>query len=201
MVRRLRPADQGDAVLVSALRAGDQAAYTELFDRHAPTLTRVILRIIGTPADVPELVNEAMFRAIRRIHDLEAGDCLKSWLCAIAVNVSREHVRARTRRRWFRWIGLDDASELPAPAADFEHREAARELYRILDELPVDDRIVFAMRYLDDRELTDVAQACGVSLATVKRRLVRAEKRIALLGRKSPSLRGWLEGGARWASR
>jgi RNA polymerase sigma-70 factor, ECF subfamily len=46
-----------------------------------------------------------------------------------------------------------------------------------------------------------VAAACDVSLATIKRRLVRSEKRFVAVAARYPELKPWLEGGARWRDR
>ena len=74
-------------------------------------------------------------------------------------------------------------------------------MYRVLDVLPVDERIPFALRFIDGMELTEVAAACDVSLATIKRRLARSEKRFVAVAARYPELGPWLEGGARWRDR
>jgi RNA polymerase sigma-70 factor (ECF subfamily) len=70
----------------------------------------------------------------------------------------------------------------------------------VLGRLPVDDRIAFSLRFIEGLELTEVARACGVSLNTIKRRLDRAERRFVALAAREPSLREWLDQGARWRS-
>ena len=65
-------------------------------------------------------------------------------------------------------------------------------VYRVLGLLPTDERIAFALRVLDGMELTSVASACGVSLATVKRRLKSAQRRFVELSRREPVLVDWL---------
>ena len=63
----------------------------------------------------------------------------------------------------------------------------------VLDRLPDDDRIAFALRFLEGLELTEVAAACQVSLATIKRRLARAEERFRREAAREPALGRWLE--------
>jgi RNA polymerase sigma-70 factor (ECF subfamily) len=91
--------------------------------------------------------------------------------------------------------------DAPAPVADEDVREATRATYAILAAMDVDERIAFALRFIDGMELTEVAEACGVSLATIKRRLARAETAFAKRARENPALESWLQGGARWAKR
>jgi RNA polymerase sigma-70 factor (ECF subfamily) len=66
-------------------------------------------------------------------------------------------------------------------------------VYRVLNALPADERIAFALRMLDGMELSAVATACGVSLSTAKRRLSSAQQRFRELARREPSLSGWLQ--------
>jgi RNA polymerase sigma-70 factor (ECF subfamily) len=61
--------------------------------------------------------------------------------------------------------------------------------YAILDALPPDERISFALRVIDGMELTEIAQVTGVSLATVKRRIACAKRRFWDRARLHPMLR------------
>jgi RNA polymerase sigma-70 factor (ECF subfamily) len=65
----------------------------------------------------------------------------------------------------------------------------------VLERLPADERVAFALRFIDSMELTQVADACGVSLATIKRRLSRAQQTFQRLAAEHAVLREWLEGG------
>jgi RNA polymerase sigma-70 factor (ECF subfamily) len=79
-------------------------------------------------------------------------------------------------------------------------RDALRATYAALDALPADERVAFALRFIDGMELTEVAAACETSLATIKRRLARAEDRFEAEARKHPALEAWIDGGTRWGS-
>ena len=57
----------------------------------------------------------------------------------------------------------------------------------------MDNRIAFTLRYMHEMDLTEVAAATGVSLATVKRRLARAKKQFMALAKEHPELKEWLE--------
>ena len=54
------------------------------------------------------------------------------------------------------------------------------------------------MRYIEGMTLPDAAEACKTSLATLKRRLARAEKRFLEAASKRPVLQNWVEKGTRW---
>ena len=70
-------------------------------------------------------------------------------------------------------------------------------MYAILDELPADARVPFALRFIEGMALDEVAAACDVSLSTAKRRLRRAEERFMKIAAGYPELAEWLEGASR----
>jgi len=88
----------------------------------------------------------------------------------------------------------DDAPEIEAPSSPPEAEEALRATYRILSTLPADERIAFALRFIEGMELTEAAAACRVSLATIKRRVARAKSTFEARAERHPSLARWLEG-------
>lgn len=173
----------------------------ELHDRYAAMVLRIVTRILGPDRDVADVHHDAFVRALQSIDDLREPSALPGWMRSIAVHTARAAIEKRVRRRrWFVFLS-EDALPEPEPADDTaydEAREALRETYAVLERLPVDERIVFALRYVDGMDLADAAESCRVSLATFKRRLARAETRFVALARRSPVLADWLEGGARW---
>lgn len=189
-----------DAALVEGIRAGQVSARAALFDRHAAHVQRVLARVLGHDPDLADLVQDVFVRAFAGIDALEDPAVLRGWLTSIAVFTARGCIRRRTVRRW---LGLLPAREEPPEVAAVTPTEdvsaALRATYAVLARLPADERIAFALRFVDGMELTDVARAAGTSLATIKRRLARAEQRFLALARREPALREWIEGGARWA--
>ena len=108
-------------------------------------------------------------------------------------------MRRRKRRSWLRFGA--ELPEAPTPAPDAETLSTARAVLQVLEQMPADLRIPFALRYIDHMELRAVADCCQVSLATIKRRLQRAEQRFLVLSRKRPELRAALAESAKWGER
>ena len=84
------------------------------------------------------------------------------------------------------------------PHGSHQARETLGAVYRLLARLPADERIAFALRRIDEMELTEVARACHLSLSSIKRRLARAEAHFAALARDVPALADYLQGGSPW---
>lgn len=81
-----------------------------------------------------------------------------------------------------------------------EEKEAHDRTYKILERFSAEDRVTFALRFIEGMELREVAEACRVSLATIKRRLSRAERQFIAAAAADPVLSSWIQKGDRWSS-
>lgn len=185
-----------DGALVRSLVDGERRAQAVLFDRYAPTIHRVLLRVIGNDGEVEDLLQETFLRAIDKIGSLDDPERLKSWLMAIAVYVARGEIRRRKRRRWLRYRPPEELPE-GSKRPNYEANAAVEATYQVLERMPADERIAFALRHIEHLELTEVAAACEVSLATIKRRLGKAQHRFVALAAHYPVLEPWVVE-ARW---
>lgn len=129
---------------------------------------------------------------------------LDAWVSRVAALTARQVLRNRGRRAWIRRF-VDSAEEEhhdPVDAGlDVEGRLALRAVYVVLASMSVDERLAFALRHIDGMLLTEVAEACDVSLPTIKRRLAKAEQRFLARAKNYPALAHWLNGGSPWSDR
>jgi RNA polymerase sigma-70 factor (ECF subfamily) len=199
-VVRVLPFVGDDDSFVEALRAGHPGANAVLFDRYGAHVERVLTRLLGVDPEVPDLAHEVFARAFAGASGIRDAASLGGWITSIAVFTARECIRRRSRRRWLRFFSFDALPETPAPVPTPEVTEALRQTYAILNELSADERIALALRIIEGMNVTEVAEACQVSLSTIKRRLGRAEAKFLELARQRPSLQDWLQDGHRWGN-
>jgi RNA polymerase sigma-70 factor, ECF subfamily len=193
------PVQDGDESLVAALLARHPAARAALFERHGQHVRRTLIRVLGLDQDVPDLLQDVFVTALTSLTKLEDPRSLRPWLTSIAVHQARALIRKRSRRRILSFVDPDELDRHLAPAAAEEQFEAMRALYRVLAQMPADERIAFALRFIDGMDLYELAAACKVSRATVSRRLQRAEALFVVAAREQPSLTDWIAGGSRWS--
>ncbi len=132
--------------------------------------------------DVAESLTQDCFL---RAHTAQAsfrGDCaMSTWLMRIAVNLVRDHQRSMKLRFWKRATMLD-ASEmsdrLPDMKSSTEQRLIARErvaaVWRAVEMLSERQRNIFLLRFVEELELPEIAEAMQLNLNTVKSHLYRA---------------------------
>jgi len=203
-VVRLPFVGENTASLVAGLRAGDPAMKALFFTRYAPAVERLVTHLIGPDRELADILQEVFVQALSSVGSLRDPTALKPWLLRIATHIARRTLRNRTRRGWLRFFvdAEEEARFEPATEElDAEGRETVRAVYTVLGRMPADERIAFALRYIDGMELTEVAEACAVSLATAKRRIRRADERFLGIAGRHPALEKWLREGARWQDR
>ncbi|MGH7477313.1 MAG: RNA polymerase subunit sigma-70 [Longimicrobiales bacterium] len=98
--------------LAAAVRAGDEAAFSELVERHRVALQVHCYRMLGSLHDAEDVVQETFMRAWRYRASLEEGAPLGPWLYRIATNACLDAI-ARDRRR----AAVSFASAETAPGA------------------------------------------------------------------------------------
>jgi RNA polymerase sigma-70 factor (ECF subfamily) len=165
--------EEDDAAIAVGAKRGEAWAAGAVWSRYSGVIRGTLRRSLGTQ-DVDDHVQEVFLRFFRHANELRDPTALRSFLIGIAFRVAGTELR---RRRVRRILGLSSSGEVPSPIApplDAEAREGVVRLYAILDRVETDSRLLFTMRYVEGRELTEIAEATGVSLATVKRRISKA---------------------------
>jgi RNA polymerase sigma-70 factor (ECF subfamily) len=184
--------------LVQALRSGHPGAAAAFYDQHAGHVYKILRSMLENESDVPDLLQEVFIRAIDKIGALEDPALIRGWLASIAVRTARAHFRRAARRSRLSVFSPETTRPMELEPPSSAARFALREIYQVLDEMPPDERMAFALRIVEGMTLPDAAQSCRTSLATFKRRLARAEKQFLEAAALRPALRQCLEDGTRW---
>ncbi|WP_437750977.1 RNA polymerase sigma factor [Sorangium sp. So ce1389] len=194
------PVERDDAELLRRLQRGDPWAKAVLFERYGALVERTARRVLGTERHTTfaDVVHDTFVSAYATVHQVSDAAALTSWMRSVAVHTACKSIRHHKARSWLRFFSPEDIPEPPARGADAELREAHDRTYRLLESFPLEERVAFALRYIEGMELTEAAAACDVSLATIKRRIARAEARFVSAAQRDPVLATWIEEGTRW---
>ena len=176
-----------DADLVRSALAGDSRALVAIWRRYVPLVRSKLARSIGAQ-DVDDHVQEVFRRLFEYLPQLRDPSALRSFIIGISLRIAGTELRRR-RCRW--WLNLSPTGELPEPCTfvdDGETRQAVWKVAEILGKLTPEGRRFFELRYVEERELVEVADAMNVSLATAKRHLARIAARVQAMVEREPAL-------------
>jgi RNA polymerase sigma-70 factor (ECF subfamily) len=180
-----RPADADDLLAVQRTLAGDPRGFDDIVERHSGSLYTLAVRMLGSPQDAEEAVQEVFLKAYRHLGRFQIHRRFHPWLYTIAINHLRSLLRKSRRRRNLSRIELDTAAladgsserssdpEAWAALADGERLAAAA-----LGELKEEYREVFILRRIQGLPVREVAEILRMPEGTVKTNLHRARLRL-----------------------
>lgn len=166
--------DDDDEVLVSRILRGDAHAFRELYGRHSRYVAGVVYRLMGDDADLEDIVQDTFIRAAERLDSLRNPAQVRAWLVTIAVRLAQSRMTRRRRRHWLR----QQITCAAATVSDPRDRAPADELASALEQVPPKLRVPWILARVEGLKLDEVAHSCGISLATVKRRIAQAQARL-----------------------
>ncbi|MFJ8085896.1 sigma-70 family RNA polymerase sigma factor [Streptomyces sp. NPDC096205] len=168
---------RGEAALVKAAQQGDRRAQQELVAAYLPLVYNIVGRALDGHADVDDVVQETMIRALGGLGSLRDPAGFRSWLVAIAMN------RVRSRHRHHH-AALQEAYDVPDPGADFEgltilrlglsgQRREVAEAARWLDP---DDRELLSLWWLEAAGRLTRAEVAAAMELTPQHTAVRVQR-------------------------
>jgi RNA polymerase sigma-70 factor (ECF subfamily) len=153
-----------------------EAEVAELFRRYAPYVATIGLRLLGRDDELDDLVQDVFIEAHRGLHSLRTPDAIKGWLARITVRRATRRLRARRLRSFFSLEELPPDARLIDDAATPEEKALVASTYRLVERLPVRQRVVWVLKHIQGETLDAIAELCGISKTTVQRRLRAAEE-------------------------
>ena len=178
-----------DGAVVAALRAGDEAAFARLVDRHTPSMLRVARGYVRNHELAEDVVQETWIALLKGIDKFEGRSSLRTWLFTVLINIAKTRgIRerkdgdrlkafvgdtvdpARFRPAGDEWPGHWKPNEVPGPFPETPEgsllgNELTAVALRGLDGLPERQRVVVTMRDMLGLDSGEVCKLLDISVA------------------------------------
>lgn len=174
-----------DSELVALLKSNASRAAGALHDRYAPVVNRLVWRLLGADAEHDDIVQHVFCKVIEHAKGLRDPSRLGAWVQKTTVNTVYEELRRRSVRRLFLREQVETDFH-PDLTRDSEIRDFLLCAQKLVARLPAQDRIVFVLHFVEGYTLEEVANLCGFSLRTAKRRLSAVNTRTRKLAAEVP---------------
>ena len=185
--------------LITGLREGRESAYERLLVEYQQPVYNLVCRLMDDSTDAADVVQEVFLKVFRSVRAFRGNSSLKTWIYRIAVNEAYNH------RRWFsrhqrREVSL--GSEHGIPCVEDSLADPGRSPYDFasdgethalvesaLGELNPKFRAAVVLRDIEDLSYEEIAEVLGISLGTVKSRILRGREALRKLleGRLEPA--------------
>jgi RNA polymerase sigma-70 factor, ECF subfamily len=169
--------------------------FDEVVRLYRPRIFRYLMATLNDRDAAESLTQDCFFKAWNARHQFRGESSLMTWLTRIAVNLARDYIRNRRMRFWQKTRSealdpMDIGDWLPdersTPEQAFMAREKVNAVWSVVQQLSPHQRTVFLLRFVEEMELPQIAQATGMNENTVKSHLYRALRTVReRVGRKS----------------
>lgn len=167
---------QTDAELYLALKAGQDAAFGILYDRHAGLVYGLALKILGNPQDAEDLTQDVFLNLARASSYEPNRGSLRTFLAILTRSRSIDRVRSRSKAREFLGQWRDSKEQETATDSLFEQvsrSERSKEVRAALSQLSDSQQQILQMAYYDGLSQSEIAERLEIPLGTVKARARR----------------------------
>ena len=186
----------GDASdLVARCRAGEPAAFRQLFREHRVAVTRLVHRMTGGSPDLEDLVQEVFVQVHKSLGGFRREAQVGTWIYRIAVNVVLMHRRAQRSRLTSLPVPLEAVSvnEAEQPDEQLARRRRVAALYRLLDRMSEKKRTVYVLHELEGMTPSEISKVVGAPVLTVRTRLFYARRTLLAEMTAEPALAALVE--------
>ena len=174
-----------EAALIQRAQKGDQDAFAVLVSAHQRYVYNLALRVVRDENEALDLTQETFVRAWTALPNFRGQSQFRTWLYRITTNLC--YNRLPGLRRSLADLGDDVIAEItesdhtPAnPAHEFESNETRVHLYKAIDELDSNYKLLITLRYQNELSYEEIASTLNLPLGTVKTGLFRAKEKLRL---------------------
>ena len=177
--------DELDAGLLRAVARGDEAAFARVYDRYAPILLGLMLRILRSRPEAEDVLQEVFLQVWQQARSFDpARGRAFTWLATLARSRAIDRLRAVDSRERAAQRSAEEGGPPGAESHGWADEEAIRaeraEAVRAaLAELPEEQRQVLVLAYLDGMSQSEIAAAKNQPLGTVKTRTRTGLKKLS----------------------
>jgi len=176
--------DTNERTLIRRIRQGESSLFAQLIKPYERRVYVTALGLLRNAADAEEVAQEAILKAFTHLGQFRGDSRFSTWLIQITINEARMRQRKR-HADLFEPIGEfadEEGNYTPRefadwreiPSEELERSELRNLLSKALDSLGQIYREVFLLRDIEQLSIEETAEALGISIASVKTRLLRA---------------------------
>jgi RNA polymerase sigma factor (sigma-70 family) len=174
-----------DSDLVAAVRAGDDAAFEELYRRYRRRIGAFVYRFVRDEGRAEDVTQEAFFSALRRIRQTDCPINFKPWIYEIARNAAIDLHRRTSRAEE---VSISDGAmqsgdrsrlvALGAPDSALDAKQRLEHLRAALDELSETHNRILVLRELEGLSYREIGERMDLTAPAVESTLFRARRRL-----------------------
>ncbi|MFA5863688.1 MAG: sigma-70 family RNA polymerase sigma factor [Phycisphaerae bacterium] len=163
-----------EELLILRCQGGDESAFEQVIQRYHDPLRYFVRRLIGDIFRADDIVQEVWLSVYRKLRTLERPEAFQVWLYRIARNQAYQYLKKEKRLPSV--LQEEDVPTVGEYTVDAFSAEDAAQIHQGLEKLPLEQREVLVLRFLEEMEYQEIAEVIGCSIGTVRSRIFYAKR-------------------------
>lgn len=174
--------------LIAEIRQGNSGAFSNFVDQYKDLVFTLGLRLLGNREEAEEAAQDTFIKIFKSLDSFKGGSKVSTWVYRIAYNTCLDRIKKYKKDRVF--TDVDHVKEIAFSELDdaldkMVQEELSEMINRCLAKLPPEDAGVITLFYFEEKNLMEMEKALGLSVNTIKVRLFRARKKLAVIMEQS----------------
>lgn len=173
--------------LIYGLRNGEEPAFKELVSLFQDRVFNTSLGLLQQHNDAEDIAQEVFIQVYRSIHQFKEESLLSTWIYKITTTKCLDHLRSKKRKKRFGFVsslfGADnkpvyEPEEFNHPGVQLDKKEDAALLFKLVDELPENQRTAFILNKVEELSYREIADILNSTESAVDSLLQRAKQNL-----------------------
>ncbi|GAB3315373.1 RNA polymerase sigma factor [Larkinella ripae] len=176
-----------ESELIAALKAGRESAFRMLVERHQDKVYNTALAIVQQPEEAEDIAQEVFVEVYQTVGQFREEARLTTWLYRITTSKALAHLRKRKAQKRFSRLtslfGLHNEvlyhpPDFHHPGVSLERQEELNTLFKAVEQLADNQKVVFVLHYVEDQSHRDIAEVMQLTVSAVESLLHRAKQNL-----------------------
>lgn len=176
-----------DDEFIFGLRHGEEYAFKELVTQFQDKVFNTALGLLQHHTEAEDIAQEVFIQIFRSIKQFKGDALLSTWIYRITVTKSLDHLRSKKRKKRFGYItsffGINnipvyEPQDFNHPGVLQENKEDAAILFKMIDQLPENQRTAFVLNKVEELSYRQIAAILNTTESAVDSLLQRAKQNL-----------------------
>ncbi|MEO1033218.1 MAG: sigma-70 family RNA polymerase sigma factor [Bacteroidota bacterium] len=173
-----------DIILINAINNGDTKAYAQLVDRYKDLVYTLALRMLKHREEAEEVAQDTFIKVFKSLHKFKGDSKFSTWIYRVAYNTCLDNIKKN--KKHLNNVAIDEYTFNKLDTIDnaLDHiisEERSALIKACIDKLPEDSSALLTLFYFEELSLEEISKIINVEANTVKVKLFRARKKLAVI--------------------
>ncbi|WP_282043050.1 RNA polymerase sigma factor [Winogradskyella flava] len=171
-------------ILIDAINNGDTRAYGQLVDRYKDLVYTLALRMLKHREEAEEVAQDTFIKVFKSLDKFKGDSKFSTWIYRVAYNTCLDNIKKN--KKHLNNVAIDEFTFNKLETIDNALDNIIKEeksvlIKKCINKLPEDSSALLTLFYFEELSLDEISKIINVEANTVKVKLFRARKKLAVI--------------------